>query len=170
MFADVTLYMVPLEVPPWELSEINFICSLIIEHTPWRISHTSLNLKFTLHSPPLKTVIFKAILGERVIICDISWHVPQGWVFLFPVFALSFSVSYFLFFFLCLANQKAKPCRLLKANNNPPSVDVWSWQSDCSSKRENTLWSFLVLKQTQYFSPFFNAFLCFCFLGGFSEI
>lgn len=56
------------------------------------------------------------------------------------------------FFFLSFSNQKAKPCRQLRANNKSLPVDVWRWWRDRSSEGENTLWSFPVLKPAEYYT------------------
>lgn len=84
------------------------------------ISYAPLNLNITLPSPPPNTVIFKAILGRCVIICDIAWHVPEDC--LSSLSLLSPSVSRSLSF-LPLSNQKAKPCRQLRANNKSLPVE-----------------------------------------------
>lgn len=76
VFTDKTFsppYLALDECFPGDVSEINFIWSLITEHALWCVPHASLNCSL---APP-NSVIFKAILRPCVIICDIAWHVPE---------------------------------------------------------------------------------------------
>lgn len=123
--------------------EINFICSLITAHLLWCISlirctPTPLTPPPRPPAPGLPSVaqpddvIFKAILRQRVIICDIARHVPPGcrsrhYLFLSASSLHSPSLS---LVFLSRSNQKAKPCRQLGANNKSIHADVWGWRSD----------------------------------------
>lgn len=97
-FFYIYIYVVLDKCSPRELSEINFIWSLITEHVLWCISHAPPPLK-PQHHPPQPTpniVIFKAILRRCVIICDIAWHVPEDCLSLHYLCSLPLSLPVFL--------------------------------------------------------------------------
>lgn len=159
-----TFSMMPLKVPLWELSEINFICSLITVHAFRLIPPTSPNNDLPLLSPPRPSRCHFQSYFKTM--CDYLWHcLTCASRRSLSLFLSLLSLPLFLLLarsaFLCLANQKAKPRRLLRANNNPAPVYVWSWQSDRSAVREKThsdrppppQTPSSVLKRTRYFSP-----------------
>lgn len=90
---------------PGELSEINFICSLITEHVLRCISHN-------IPSPPTILSFSKLFWG------DIWLSVTLVDMCLKTVSLLSLSrLSSLCLLPPSLSNQKAKPCRRLRANN-----------------------------------------------------
>lgn len=106
------------------------------------------------HPPQLtpSTVIFKAIFKTM---CDYLWHclTCASRLSLSSLSRPPPSISLALFFFfLSRSNQKAKPCRQLRANNKSLPVDIWRWRSDRRDEGGNALWSFPVLKPA-HFSP-----------------
>lgn len=124
---------------PGDVSEINFIWSLITEHALRCIPHASLNCRPPPPPPCHFQSYFKAVR-------DYLWHcLTRAWRL--SLFLLSLlSPSVFLPF---LSNQKAKPGRRLRANNKSLLADVWRCQSDRGGE---TCWWLRVLKPTPFYS------------------
>lgn len=89
------------------------------------ISYAPLNLNITLPSRPPNTVIFKAILGRCVIICDIAWHVPEDCLSLHYLCSLPLSPALFLF---CLSLIK-KPNHA-DSSEQITSHSPWMFEDD----------------------------------------
>lgn len=106
--------------------------------------------------PTPNAVIFKAILGRCVIVCDIAWHVPEDLLSLFTVSALSLCLSF------CLSLIK-KPNHA-DSSEQITSHSLWMFEDDGATGEtgeQKYTWILLVLKANTIFYFFFSfAFSC----------